>query len=90
MVKEFKCPACGEWTSDSDTRCSHCGAPLHPDRTEEIERMNSFKPLDIPLIQIYADDHWFLKGFKLVLRTGQVIFIAIASAIVYIASGAVH
>lgn len=90
MAKEIKCPVCGEWTSDSDTHCSHCRAPLHPDRTEEIERMKSFKPLDIPLIQINDDDHWFLKGFKLVLRTGQAIFIAIASAIVYIASGAVH
>lgn len=90
MAKEIKCPECGEWTSDNEATCSHCGANLHPDRSEEIKRMLSFKPLDIPLIPINEDDHWFLKGVKIVLRTGQAIFIAIGSAIVYIASGAAH
>jgi methionyl-tRNA synthetase len=90
MAKEIKCPKCGEWTSSSETHCEHCGAALHPDRSEEIKRMKSFKPLDIPLIPINENDHWFLKGVKMVLRTGQAIFIAIASAVVYVASGAVH
>jgi methionyl-tRNA synthetase len=90
MGKEVKCPHCNEWTSASDVECEHCGKALKPDRTEEEERMRNFKPLDIPLIPINEDDHWFMKGVKTVLRTGQMIFIAIASAVVYIASGAAH
>ena len=90
MGKEVKCPYCNKWTSASDVECELCGKPLKPDRSEEEERMRNFKPLDIPLIPINDDDHWFVKGVKMVLRTGQMIFIAIASAVVYIASGAAH
>ncbi len=90
MAKEIKCPYCDEWTTQSDVTCDVCGKSLKPDRTEEEARMRNFKPLDIPLIPINDDDHWFVKGVKIVLRTGQMIFIAIASAVVYIASGAAH
>lgn len=90
MGKEIKCLHCNQWTRLSDDVCDLCGKALKPDRSEEEDRMRNFKPLDIPLIPINEDDHWFLKGVKMVLRTGQAIFIAIGSAVVYIASGAAH
>ncbi|MCC5918266.1 MAG: hypothetical protein JJU02_13185 [Cryomorphaceae bacterium] len=90
MAKEIKCPHCGKWTTTAEPHCDFCGELLKPDRSEEEERLRKFKPLDIPLIEINADDHWALKAVKMVARTGQAIFLFIASVLVYIASGAAH
>lgn len=90
MGKETKCPHCGEWTNTNSESCDYCGKQLKPDRTEENERLRNFKSLDIPLIPIHKDDHWFVKGVKMILRTGQMIFIFIASVLVYLASGFAH
>jgi methionyl-tRNA synthetase len=90
MAKEIKCPHCGEWTNTNSDNCNYCGKELKPDRTDENERLHNFRSLDIPLITINEDDHWFIKAVKMVLRTGQVIFLFIASVLVYIASGLAH
>ncbi len=90
MAKETKCPHCGVWTTTDNNECDSCGKLLQPDRSEEIERMKNFKPLDIPLLEIPEDDPWYLKAVKHVIRTGQAIFLAIASVLVYLASGVAH
>lgn len=89
-MKESKCEHCGNWTDGSATNCNYCGGRLKEAYHNEREEMKQREVGGLPFIQIPADDPWYKRSGKYVIKFAQVIFFAIISFVAAIASSTVH
>jgi hypothetical protein len=86
MIRETKCPKCGEWqptNGKSEAQCVFCDAFLHPDkrmREIEIKKRELVKPF---FIIIKQDDQWYIKIAKFTFNAVQLVFVSIVSFIVW-------
>ncbi len=89
-MKEVKCEHCGNWTDGKQTHCNYCGGRLSEAYHQEREEMAGKQPTGLPFIKIPADDPWYKKSGKYVVKFAQIIFFAIISMIAAMASSTVH
>ena len=89
-MKESKCEHCGHWTDGSATHCNYCGGRLKEAYHKEREEMEKQSVTGLPFIQIPANDPWYKKSGKYVVKFAQIIFFAIISMIAAMASSTVH
>ncbi|MAX80671.1 MAG: hypothetical protein CL843_10920 [Crocinitomicaceae bacterium] len=86
-IHEVKCDQCGQWTHGKNHRCEHCGAILKEEEKKEIAvrkaKGDSIKPR---FVKINEEDGWLLVIGKYVIRTGQFIFYALISFLIWITS----
>jgi hypothetical protein len=89
-VKEVKCEHCGLWANGLLPNCSHCHKRLNDQHLNEIEALKKNELRGIPLIKIDPESPFILRGFLVVLRFIQLIFLSIISMIAAMASSTVH
>ncbi len=93
LVSTKKCPFCqqwSEWDMQPDDRCTHCGKLLDPqasNRARQEEAMAHQKAASkVRLIQINADDSAIIWLLKWIVRGGQLLFIALLSFFIWVAT----
>jgi hypothetical protein len=93
LVSTKKCPFCqqwSEWDMQPDDRCAHCGKLLDPqasNRARQEEAMAHQKAASkVRLIQINADDSAIIRLLKWIVRGGQLLFIALLSFFIWVAT----
>lgn len=87
MADQILCKSCKQWNSSSDELCYSCGSELHLERKErekvQIERSETQKGWDVPVIKIKPSYPWFVKPFLYVARAIQLAALAIGGALAW-------
>ncbi len=93
LVSTKKCPFCqqwSEWELRPTDRCTHCGHLLDPQAHQraEADAVAAAQPQKsaVRLIEIRPEDGPVLTFFKWVGRGGQLLFIALLSFFVWVAT----
>lgn len=89
-----KCPHCHQWSSWNqkvDDTCQHCNGTLSPkelkeQKEEEARDKSDNFGMELKLITINEDDHPLLKLAKRLIQGGQLLFFAIVSFVVWLAT----
>lgn len=89
---EIKCEHCGEWIDSKNEVCTYCGRTLREEeRKQEKESLekrlkDSLKP---QLIEINKNDNFVIKSIKRMIRSGQIVFYAIVTFLIWFTSWAI-
>lgn len=87
MASQVLCKACKNWNSAEANECQSCGAELHAERKErekvQIERSETQKGWDVPVIKVKSSHPWFVKPFLYVARAIQLAALAIGGALAW-------
>ncbi|TVT41847.1 hypothetical protein FNT36_10525 [Hymenobacter setariae] len=93
LVSTKKCPFCeqwSEWDMQPNDRCSHCGKLLDPQASnrarQEAATAHKNAASRIRLIQIHPDDSAIIRFLKWIVRGGQLLFIALLSFFIWVAT----
>ena len=93
MVSTKKCPFCqqwSEWDMQPDDRCTHCGKLLDPQANnrarQEAANAHEKAASKVRLIQIHPDDSAIVRLLKWIGRGGQLLFIALLSVFIWVAT----
>lgn len=94
LISEKKCPHCGQWSAwqqQHDDRCRHCGQLLDPRAQRmhtfrEQQRADNKKKLAALLVAVRADDPWHVRVGKRLFNGVQLVFAAIISFIIWLAT----
>ena len=88
-----KCPFCqqwSEWEQQPDDRCTHCGNLLDPQAShcaqQEAATAHEKAASRVRLIQLNPDDSLGIRLLKWVGRGGQLLFIALLSFFIWVAT----
>jgi hypothetical protein len=82
-----RCAHCGEINYERQAECAHCGASLFEEEIDDAaQRIRQRDQGDggVELIRLPHRGNWFLIGLEKVLQAGQMAFMGIITAIVWI------
>jgi len=87
-VSTKKCPYCQQWSAwhlQPTDRCEHCGQLLDPRAHDHAQQAatEQQKP-GIRLLEIGPDDKGLLRLLKLLVRGGQLLFVAIMGFFIWL------
>ncbi|NVK04291.1 MAG: hypothetical protein HWD92_05685 [Flavobacteriia bacterium] len=87
MASQVLCKSCKNWNPSTEDYCQSCGTELHQERKErekvQLERSETQKGWDVPVIKIKPTHPWFIKPFLYVARAIQLAALAIGGALAW-------
>jgi hypothetical protein len=89
LISTKKCPACQQWSNwqqQASNHCEHCGELLDPRAHAEAEQQAAAANQrgGIELMEVGPEDKGLVWFFKNIIRSGQLLFIAIIGFIVWL------
>jgi hypothetical protein len=87
---EIKCPKCGVWTENHPSLCTSCGYSFQAAKEKRAEAHPQFAApgppkFEFPMLHLNPNDPWYTRAGKRMLYTVQMVVMAAAGGMAWMA-----